>query len=292
MEKKRILKITERISEFPTLPNVIARVMQVMDDPKSSAADLTELIQLDQSMMFRILKMANSAYYGFPRAIATVTESIVLLGFTTVRNIILTTMMYKFDQLWSFNQPENKNQNLHFNQKNEWTHSVATAIATRELIMRQHQVALENFAYLAGLMHDIGKVLFYQFMHDEYQAVLTAYHKQKRPLWDLEKEMIGAHHGQVGSWIVDRWNLPEDIVTPIAYHHYPEKAKDHQELTWALHFADYIAIEALGPKRRVIDSTWKKRLQQYLSLDEHELEGLIGKIREELEHVESFMELN
>ena len=117
MDKKKLLRITERISEFPTLPSVIARVMQVMDDPNSSASDLTDLIKLDQAMMFRILKMANSAYYGFPRSIATVTESIVLLGFTTVRNIILTTMMYKFDQLWKSGQGKGSGRESYFDQK-------------------------------------------------------------------------------------------------------------------------------------------------------------------------------
>lgn len=292
MDKKRLLKITERISDFPTLPGVIARVMQVMDDPNSSASDLTDLIKLDQAMMFRILKMANSAYYGFPRSIATITESIVLLGFTTVRNIILTTMMYQFDQLWKSGQGKSPGRESYFDQKKEWAHAVATAIASRELIILQHQMALENFGYLAGLMHDIGKVLFFQYMQEEYQPVLKVYSCHQRPLWELELKMIGAHHGQVGSWIVDRWNLPEDIVAPIANHHSPEIARDHLELTWALHFADYIAHEALQDKSfKLEDPGWQTRLENFISIDREGQTKLIEKVREELQLIESYMEL-
>ncbi len=291
MDKKKLLKITERITEFPTLPTVIARVMQIMDDPKSSAADLTNIIQLDQAMMFRILKMANSAYYGFPRAIATVTESIVLLGFTTVRNIILTTMIYQFDQLWNRNQ-EVKAGVLAFDQNEEWHHAVATAIATRELINLQQLGALENSGYLAGLMHDIGKILFFQYMPEDYKLVLQAYRKKKQPLWQLEQEMLGADHGQVGSWIVDKWNLPEDIVVPISNHHQPENSKDHQELTWDLYWANLIAYEALGDRFHEAEPEgWRQQMERMIDLGPDRLDALIVNIRQEVEHIKSYMEL-
>ncbi len=292
MDKKKLLKITERITEFPTLPTVIARVMQIMDDPKSSAADLTSIIQLDQAMMFRILKMANSAYYGFPRAIATVTESIVLLGFTTVRNIILTTMIYQFDQLWN-RQQDVKPGAMAFDQMEEWHHAVATAIATRELISLQHLGALENFAYLAGLMHDIGKILFFQYMPEDYKPVLQAFRKKKQALWQLEEDMLGADHSRVGAWIVDKWNLPEDIVVPISNHHTPERSQDHQELTWALYWGNHIAYEALGDQPHEPEpQLWRQQLESMMDVSPEKQEALIVKIREEVDHIKSYMELS
>lgn len=293
MERKKLKKIIQRVSEFPTLPTVIARVMQVMDDPYSSASDLTDIIKLDQAMMFRLLKMANSAYYGFPRSIATVTESVVLLGFSTVRNLILTTMMYQFDQLWKKSSAKGDGpQEFYFDQKQEWKHSVATAVATRELLIVKNLVVLENFGYLAGLMHDMGKILYFQYMQEDYRPVLKECKIQKKRIWDLEMEMIGADHGQVGSWIVDRWNLPEDIVTPIAYHHQPHKAKDHKELTMILHYADILAHVALKDRNIGREfGAWREDQINDLGLEDEAVDQLLEKIVEELQHIETFMDI-
>lgn len=284
MKQANLKRITERIGDFPTLPTIVAHVMQVLENPYSSASDLTEIVSRDQAMMFRILKMANSAYYGFPRAISTVTESIVLLGFATVRNLILTTTMYHFDQMWARPEAAPPSAGPHpVNYWQEWRHAVATAIAARELQEQLRQEAGEHTGYLAGLMHDIGKVLFHYYLRNEYQKVLTRLDQEPDNLSGIEKRIMGASHGQVGSWIVDRWNLPKEIVAPIAWHHEPGQAKENRELAWILAIADWMAHGALEERQ---DQPCPEGFMEVTD----ELAGKIRqKIQMELKHIESFM---
>ncbi|MCD4813463.1 HDOD domain-containing protein [bacterium] len=293
MEQDKLKKVIQSISDVPTLPTVVARVMQILNDPYSSASDLTEVVSVDQAMTFRILKMANSAFYGFPRAVSTVTESVVLLGFSTVRNLILTTMMYNFDQIWNEKTKVKKSdQKIFFNQRQEWKHAVATAIMTRELLVSQQLKSLEQVGFLAGLMHDVGKTLFYHYFHDEYYAVLKNGVVEGRELCRREERKMGAHHGQVGAWIVDRWNLPEEIVTPIACHHFPEEAKEQKELTNVLYIANRMACATLKENSQedilhsdeIITQWWNQ-----LGLEQKQIEKMEEKLRQELEEIESFM---
>jgi putative nucleotidyltransferase with HDIG domain len=294
VRQANLKKIIDSVSDFPTLPSVVARVIQILDNPYSSASDLTDIITHDQAMMFRILKMANSAYYGFPRAIATVTESIVLLGFSTVRNLILTTMMYNFDQMWMKEDKKKSGESSAlFNHWQEWKHSVATAVAARELLISQHQEASEHLGYLAGLMHDVGKILFYHYFREDYQKVLERHRDKPGNLSDLEKEIMGASHGQVGAWIVDRWNLPEDIVAPIASHHAPEKAKKNKPFALILNYADVLAHGALDKveKDPAADTGEEPPLLTIDGLDfsAEQVVNLEKKIQQEMSHIESFM---
>jgi HD-like signal output (HDOD) protein len=290
MHPNRLREIIEQINDLPTLPDVLARVMEVLDNPYSSASDLTSLIKLDQAMMFRILKMANSAYYGFPRTIATVTESIVVLGFSTVRNLLLTTMMYNFDQLWSNGEKSGGKKIPIFNHVTAWKHSVTTAIACREIIRLQHQDLLEKFGYLAGLMHDVGKILFMRAFNQEYSHLLEEQVGSGKDLFLLENEILGANHGQVGAWMVDKWNLPKEIVEPIAYHHFPHEAKKYKPLTLILYHANRLAHAAAEHK-----SSGNPKLPETICLEFKDIIGpeflpeLIGKINQELQHIEAFM---
>jgi len=292
VREQKLKQVIQSISDFPTLPSVVGRVMQVLNDPYSSASDLTEIVSVDQAMTFRILKMANSAYYGFPRSVATVTESIVLLGFAMVRNLILTTMMYNFDQMWSEKiRLKTGAKKVLFDQRQAWKHSVATAIMTRELLVSQKLAALEHLGFLAGLMHDVGKILFYHYFYDDYQRVLKKNTADGRALSRLEEEIMGAHHGQVGAWIVDRWNLPEEIVAPIASHHFPEETKEQKELTHVLYIANRMAHASLDDTKKKLLPTDKNTSQWWsqLGLTKEQVQVMSEKIKKELEEIESFM---
>ncbi|MEW6517304.1 MAG: HDOD domain-containing protein [candidate division FCPU426 bacterium] len=298
MKENKLKQVIHSIGEIPTLPSVVARVMQVLSDPYSSASDLTEIISVDQAMTFRILKMANSAYYGFPRAVATVTEAIVLLGFTTVRNLILTTMMYNFDQMWTprASQPKPVGSQALFNQRQAWKHAVATAIMTRELLTSQRMSAQENFGFLAGLMHDVGKVLFYHYFLADYAMVLRQESGDQRSLLQREVEVMGAHHGQVGAWMVDRWNLPAEIVTPIACHHAPEEAKEQKALTQVLYMANRLAhatlqdeTEAEGLRRPSQPGTMQ--IWEQLGLSTEQIQNMEKSLLRELQEIEKFMQV-
>jgi HD-like signal output (HDOD) protein len=266
--------------------------MQELNNPYSSAEDITEIISSDPAMTFRILKMANSAYYGFPRSITTVTESIVLMGFSTVRNLMLTTMMYQFNEMTLPAQLKKagKRDAVKFDRKAEWRHSVATAIATREIILQHRQDAWEHLGYLAGLMHDIGKIFFCSYLPDDYRLVQEqASARDSLEFSRQEEEIIGAHHGQVGAWIVDRWNLPKEIVEPISLHHFPEKAKEEKELTQMLYLGNLLAQKIRDPKNHT--QAWNAAASwlEKMNLTEGSVAEVEKRMAQELKQIETFM---
>lgn len=290
MKSDQLQKLVRSIGEFPTLPAVVARVIQELNNPHSSAASLTDLISVDQAMTFRILKMANSAYYGFPRAIATVTESIVLLGFSTVRNLRLTTMMYGFNEMLPRRRGARTAEPRGFDQRHEWKHAVATAITAREILLLRRREPIEHLGYLGGLMHDIGKIFFFHYLPEEYARVLAAGRLEDAELLALEERVMGADHGRVGAWIVDRWNLPPEIVEPIARHHAPDAAKEQRELAETISAANTVAnLARLGPEAQ---AAWLQGHPDGLTapaLPTESVNRLWEVVAREIQQIEEFM---
>jgi putative nucleotidyltransferase with HDIG domain len=204
---------------------------------------------------------------------------------------MLTTMMYQFNELTlpAHLKAAGKKNVVPIDRQEEWRHSVATAIATREIILKRHLEAWEHVGYLAGLMHDIGRVFFCHYMPDEYRLVLSKHKTDDVFLAQHEEDIIGADHGQVGAWIVDRWNLPKEIVEPIAYHHFPQKAKDGKELTTILHVGDMLARKIRNPEESArawaADAAWREAI----SLNDVYIQEIEALVLKELRQIETFM---
>jgi HD-like signal output (HDOD) protein len=226
--------LIQKMDDLPILPNIISKVMKIIDNPYSNADHLTELISMDQSLTVKTLKLANSAYYGFPREIVTVTEAVVVLGFLTVRNLILTSTLY--------NIFVNETDEREFDRRKFWKHSVATAICARLIVSATAPGQKEEEeAFTLGILHDVGKVFLDTSYHEQFLNVLKEHRKnRKEPFYETERRMLGIDHGEIGSLIIDKWNLPENFIEPIKYHHFPSLASD-KFMTGVLHVADIIS---------------------------------------------------
>jgi putative nucleotidyltransferase with HDIG domain len=197
----------ESIKQLPTLPQVMERVMSVITDPNSSASDLGREIAKDQSLTAKILRMVNSAFYGFYRQIDSVDDAVVILGYNEVRILALTVSVFD-----SFGPSKTGWNRTHF-----WEHALATAVGTEYLAQGSSTLAKE--AYIAGLLHDIGKVAFDKLLGSEWMRILLRAEKDDYPLHDLETEEFGASHATAGGWLAERWHLPERIAQAVARHH-------------------------------------------------------------------------
>jgi putative nucleotidyltransferase with HDIG domain len=227
------------MDDLPTLPNVIIKVMKIIDNPNSNATHLTELISMDQSLTVKALKLANSAYYGFPREIVTVTEAVVVLGFLTVRNLILTSALYNIFV-------NDSGADSEFDKKKFWKHSIATAFCARLIVAATgtgHSQAEEEEAFTAGLLHDIGKVFLDLYAHNDFAGVIRESRKGKvnEMFFQTEKRLLGVDHAELGALMIEKWNLPENFIEPIRHHHNPKDAKEGRHLTNILHIADIIS---------------------------------------------------
>lgn len=233
MEKVSLENIIEAVNDIPALPQVVLRVMQMTEDPDSTAQEIHKVLDQDQAMTARVLRLANSAYYGFARRIASVTDAVVLLGFKTIRGIVLAAAVSDLLQ--------KKYEGYALEEGELWRHSQACAIASR-LIARRCRFSNLDVAYTAGLLHDIGKVILNRYMKEAYHEVVELVTSQEIPFMDAEVQILGFNHAVVGARLTERWSLPPQLVEAIDKHHQPGKAAEDQKLTAIVHLADAVCL--------------------------------------------------
>ncbi len=261
LKQERLLRIIEdELQDLPPLPAVVMRVMQTINDPTTSAADLNRLIAGDPALTSKVLRLVNSSYYGFPRRISTVTHAVVILGFNTVRN--LTTSLGVFSAF------DPHGQQTAMDRDKFWAHSLGVAVAAGELARRKNipPKAVEE-VFVGGLLHDIGKLFLDQFFPDQYAIALKLAAAAKISIWDAEKTALGVGHALVGKRIAEKWNLPPSLTSMIMLHHQPAFSKEHFEITAVVQAADMVARKlGLGSGGDTQVPALSPEVQQWLSL--------------------------
>ncbi|TMB46091.1 MAG: HDOD domain-containing protein [Deltaproteobacteria bacterium] len=192
---------------LPTIPPVLARILQLCDGVDANTNDLIAVIERDQALTGKLLRLANSACFGQSRRVATIPRAVVLLGFTTVRNLTLGVKVW--DALGS-GVARPRLEEL-------WTHSVACAVAARELTVRL-QAGDPDEAFTAGLLLDVGRLALAVRFRDEYWKVVGGV-AETEDMDAVEREAFGVGHPEVGAWMLDAWALPPGIVEGVRLHH-------------------------------------------------------------------------
>ena len=225
-------KLASIVEELPTLPSVMFEVLAVAEDERSTASDLEDVIMRDQALSAKILKVANSAYYGIPRSVDTVSRATVLLGFQTVVGLALTVSVY--DTLWGAGKGH------YLDRRELWKHSLGVATAARFLSPnRNSKEAAVGFT--AGMLHDVGKTIFDSHLSEEYGKVIEECHRQQTPIYQVEIAILGIDHGELGSRVARRWQLPEILCESIRCHHVPgQAATDFARMSALINLADTV----------------------------------------------------
>lgn len=230
---KSLRKATESVLSLPTLPIVATKLMEMVDNPTVSSGKLAKALSDDQVLTARILKLANSSYYGFPRQIGTVNLAVVVLGFDTIRDLVLSVAVMDVFRTGA--------RDGRFDLARFWDHSVRVAAASRMLarLLRWRGV---GECFTAGILHDIGKIVLYQYQPREFDETLRRIAEDGVPQLDAELQVLGATHADVGAWLAEKWNLPTALVEAVRYHHAPSKAPtEHMAPAALLHLADVLA---------------------------------------------------
>ena len=233
MSKLTLEYIVSKVDDMKVLPEIINKIISLTDDPDSTAQDMEKAILRDQVLTTKILRLANSAYYGYARKISTVSQATVLLGFQAIKSIALASTVSQY--LTS----ELKGYSL---EKNElWTQSQTCAIISR-YIAKQIKYPNPEEAYIAGLLRDIGKTILNQHMEKEYSEVLAKIEKDNISFLEAEKEILGFDHAEIGGKVAEKWNLPKALVDSKGHHHTPELSNVNQLLVSIVHVADAITM--------------------------------------------------
>jgi putative nucleotidyltransferase with HDIG domain len=266
------LQIYSRIDELPTLPAVIPKILGLIESDRSNAADIAGAISHDPALSAKVLKVANSAYYGFSREISSLENAVPLLGFRMVRSLALSLGIIRI-----FPRGE---RTPHFTQAGLWIHSVAVGTAARALADQFGRSSPPEQLFTIGILHDVGKLVLDQFFHDRFQQVLTAARAEGLEPHLAEREMIGLDHGEIGAMLLTRWQIPDQVANPIEAHHRQDvpAGTDGADLA-ILRISDSIAWElALGSEGAdspppILDADLKM-----LGMKETDLEKLRGNV--------------
>lgn len=190
---KLINTIISKIDEFPTLPSIYIKLKEVISDPNSNAEDVAKVISQDQASVSKILKVVNSPIYGFKRDIKTISQSVVMLGFSEIKNFKLLKPI----ELWKF--------------------SIATGIIAKIIAESKGNKELERI-FILGILHGIGKLLFMKLLPELYEKVITYSFENQISTRETEIKIIGMHNSTAGWLLADRWHLPTEIKDIIKYH--------------------------------------------------------------------------
>lgn len=209
MPAKIIDKIIEEIDKLPSPNVVVQRIIAVCSKPDASSTEVANTLMMDASLSARVLKLANSAYYGVPRKITTLSEAVMILGFKTVRNLALSVFTY--DMVF-------KNSSSGIDREKLWEHFIASAIAS-ETVAETMGYPLKEEIFIAGLLHDLGKVVYDLLFSDILETEAKIAQKTKKNLIDIEEELGIPPHSEVGAKLLRKWNFPDLLVLSAEFHH-------------------------------------------------------------------------
>ena len=269
---KLVQSAIAEISHIATLPEVTMKIIRLVEDPDSTAADLNKVISNDPALGARILKVVNSAFYGLPGQIGSINRAIVLLGLNAVKNIAIAASLAKLFRGGRICPT--------FDARELWTHSIAVATATR-MLAQQVGLGLPDEAFLAGLIHDIGVMVEVQARRASFvEAVTKLGEDPKLTLRAAEQRYVGATHEQFGAALCKLWKFPLSFYYVAGYHHRPlELPEASRGLTALVHVADVVCYQQnIGFTRGTEHAEVHPQLLDTLNLRQPQIDEVVQKL--------------
>ena len=274
--------IYNEATNLPTLSDMIQKVVSLVQDEKTTAKNLGDLISYDQAISSRLLKVANSAYYGLSREISTIQHAVVVLGFEQVKSLSLGIAV--------FDAMKGTNETTSIMQDEFWKHSVGCSLAARIICKKSGKLDAET-AFTASLLHDIGKLVLANFFSKEYKVVMEKAKEDGRSIVSIEEETLGFTHADVGEWLCSRWKLPLSFASAIGYHHKVKKVEqEYIHITSVIHLADIVCRRAdIGSSGNETIPPFQKAAREELCIDEKQIDQMITELKNEEEKVKAFI---
>jgi HD-like signal output (HDOD) protein len=277
-----ITEAVNAISHIATLPEITLKIIELVENPRSTAQDLNKLISNDPALVARILKVVNSAFYGLPGQIGSINRAIVLLGLNAVKNIVIAASLTKLFR--------GGRVSPHFSAKDLWAHSIAVGVMSKMIVTRLHN-ALPDEAFLAGLIHDIGILVELQAFREPLVEIAERASREAVRYVDLETQIIGVDHQALGAGLTAKWKFPRSFQYVTGHHHNPMAlATECRWLTMVIHVADHIcAREGLGYSLTCKEEALDPAALVELNLPMESLDEIAKGLPEALKETESLL---
>lgn len=227
-----------QIADLPPMPLALHRLLAVFQDESASIRKIEDMIQVDQSLCSRILRIANSSYYGFRGKINSLSRAMLVIGFDEVK---ATCFSFLLLELLSDKKVLTPGQRERFWKKALVVAKIAAMMAGRRPWMGEEE------AYCLGLLHDLGEVMMAVHLKDHYRSLQELARASDVPLWRAES-LYGLGHGQVGRWVAVKWGLPQVFVRVLEFHHEPEAAPSFKAEVKMIHLANVLSDAGDGPE--------------------------------------------
>jgi putative nucleotidyltransferase with HDIG domain len=287
LREQRLEHIHGYIFRMPSLSTTVTKTLEICNNPNSSPNDLNRVISLDPVLTGQILKLVNSAYYSLPYKVPSLTRAIIMLGLNTVKNLVLSiAILESLGGKKAFRAlPAN----------DFWTHSICVGVVAKSLAATKGIPVTEQEEYfVAGLLHDLGKIPLNSCFPNEYTLVLESAKSEQDPLYEAEDRVFGMDHNMVGKMIAEKWQLGETIIDSLSHHHSPDTAREKKRKFVAVvalsnTFANFFEIGFAG--NHSPDETVVEHLTEQVGVSWATLSGLGDIVSDELEKARIFLQL-
>ncbi|HLT17886.1 MAG TPA: HDOD domain-containing protein [Thermomicrobiales bacterium] len=272
MQDKLGAQITADIHQLESLPAVVIEALDQLSRPDVNLRQVANVIGQDAVITARMMSIANSVYYRRGAAVHRLSDALVRLGIAMVKEVLLTaSVMGVMDR---------KLTGYQLDRGQLYRHSVATAIGAR--ILAQHtNYPYREEAYIAGLLHDIGKLIFDRYLRDHYEAVIEFSTTNQVPFVEAEARILGYDHAQIGGLVIASWELPARFVEAVSTHHSPSAARDFPELAFIVHLANAFTLTlGVDVGGDGLMSMVEAKAISALHLDAHKVERIIAEMAE------------
>ncbi|MDH5542547.1 MAG: HDOD domain-containing protein [Nitrospinota bacterium] len=277
-------EIVKHIDQIPAFNATVSKVIQLSNDPNSQPKDFIHTISIDPSLTAKILRLISSAYFGVPTKVVSLSRAVVMLGINTVKNVAISYSMISSVKM--------RNDFVWFTSDQFWEHSLACAVASKMIAAELGiPVQAREEYFIAGLLHDIGKIIFVQHFPDAYAKILDPENRKGELRSQLEIEEFGLSHAELGSLMAKKWRLPDLLSDTIAGHHKLALSGDsYDRIKAAVHIADYVCNEMkLGIENNVEMEDLDTRAYEVLGKNEEEIRELFADLRDTVEEAKVFL---
>jgi HD-like signal output (HDOD) protein len=277
--------IRDKLTQLPTLPVVVNNVLKVAGASDSSANDLAGIILNDQAISNKILRLANSSYYGMSAQISSIPRAIAVIGFNEV--VGLTIGMSVFSAI-----PTRRINSTSLDMEGLWMHAIGVGTAAK-IIVRQLEKESSEQIFLAGLLHDMGKIVFSVYFPEEYSNVLRSAEEDKVPLINKEKEILGTDHEILARLLMTQWNFPDSITLPATSHHnYTNCPLEHLRSARIIQLADIVCHRSkIGYSGNSVIRARMDTILEDIKITPTGIAEVVSKLKEQRSGIEDFFKL-
>ncbi len=225
--------IVKKTTDLPTIPAAALKVMREAESATGTASAVAQAIAQDHALSARVLRLANSAYYGLSRQVLDLQEAVVVLGMRSVRNLAVVAATYPW-----MSKPI---KGYDLGPRQMWAHSFGVAVAS-QLVARRTGKCSEDTAFTAGLLHNVGKVALSVWLENKLRAMQNMALRDNLSFDQVERKILGYDHADVGAYLGESWNLPEILVKTIRYHHRPNEVENYDPIVDCVHIGDFLTM--------------------------------------------------